>query len=91
MSGAISTGAVSTGAVSTGASVVIIGAGTDPAAVRLAGYRAPVRPLSLAALSAPEDDEAGWDVWFGILRQWVPYAEIGTEIEASYLAAGMHL
>jgi thioredoxin reductase len=71
--------------------LLAIGANIDPATVKLAGYRAPVRPLSLAALSAPAEDEAGWDVWFGILSQWVPYAEIGTEREAAYRAADMHL
>jgi hypothetical protein len=71
--------------------LLAIGASIDPAKVKLAGYRAPVRPLSLAVLSAPAEDEAGWDVWFGILSQWVPYAEIGTDREAAYRAADMHL
>jgi thioredoxin reductase len=75
------------------AMLLAIGGGTDPAGIRLAGYRAPVRPLSLAALSAPDDamSDADWDVWFGILTQWVPYADIGTEGEAAHLAADMHL
>lgn len=73
------------------AMLLAIGADAGPAEIRLAGYRAPVRPLSLAALSAPEEDEAGWDVWFGILTQWVPYADIGTEREAEWQVESMHL
>ena len=28
---------------------------------------------------------AGWDVWFGIPSQWVPYVDIGTEREAAQM------
>jgi hypothetical protein len=28
----------------------------------------------------------GWDVWFGIPAQWVPYGDIGGEREAMHLA-----
>lgn len=73
------------------AMLLAIGGNTDPAGIRLAGYRAPVRPLSLAALSAPGTDEDGWDVWFGILTQWVPDAAVGTERESAWRAGGMHL
>ena len=59
-------------------------AGVAPESVPLAGYRAPVRPLPLGLLAATGELEAlreGWDVWFGIRRQWTPYADIGTERE----------
>ncbi|HEX7389732.1 MAG TPA: FAD-dependent oxidoreductase, partial [Acidiphilium sp.] len=73
--------------------LLAIGAKTDPAGVKLAGYRAPVRPLSLAALSPPVDEmsEDDWEIWLGILPQWVPYADIGTPREADYLSGNMHL
>ncbi|MGC9270806.1 MAG: FAD-dependent oxidoreductase, partial [Acidiphilium sp.] len=75
------------------AMLLAIGAGGDVGRVNRAGYRAPVRPLSLAALAAPDDaaSAAGWDVWFGIVSQWVPYDEIGTAREADYIAGDMHL
>jgi thioredoxin reductase len=59
-------------------------AGIAPESVPLAGYRAPVRPLPLGLLAAPDEPASlrkGWDVWFGIKRQWTPYADIGTERE----------
>ena len=59
-------------------------AGVAPESVPLAGYRAPVRPLPLGLLAATDEPQAlreGWDVWFGIRRQWTPYADIGTERE----------
>ncbi len=63
----------------------------SPAAIPLASYRAPVRPLPLSVLAdAAEsvDMRTQWDVWFGIRAQWVPYDIIGTEAEAAFLAAG---
>ena len=27
---------------------------------------------------------AGWDVWFGMPSQWVPYEDIGTDREAEH-------
>jgi thioredoxin reductase len=65
--------------------------GADVAAVPLASYRAPVRPLPLSLLAdtaETPDMRAGWDVWFGIRTQWIPYAQIGTEAEAALLAGG---
>jgi thioredoxin reductase len=75
------------------AMLLAIGAGTGPEDVKLAGYRAPVRPLSLAALAAADDAAThdGWDVWFGIPAQWVPYADIGTAREAEHMAEDAHL
>lgn len=48
-------------------------------AVPLAGYRAPVRPLSLAVASQvpePDGQVEHWDVWFGIHAQWRPYWDV---------------
>jgi thioredoxin reductase len=75
------------------AMLLAIGAGTGPEDIKLAGYRAPVRPLTLAALAAIDDanTHAGWDVWFGIPAQWVPYADIGTPREAEHMAEDAHL
>jgi len=30
---------------------------------------------------------AGWDVWFGIASQWIPYRDIGGPREAMHIAA----
>ena len=65
-------------------------AGTTPASIPLASYRAPVRPLPLnllATIAATADMAAGWDVWFGIRTQWIPYDVIGTPEEAALVAA----
>jgi thioredoxin reductase len=65
--------------------------------IPLAGYRAPVRPLPLKVLADWQESAemaAGWDVWFGIPSQWIPYQDIGTEREAMHIAAlggNMHL
>jgi thioredoxin reductase len=59
-------------------------------AIPLASYRAPVRPLPLqllAQLADTPDMQAGWDVWFGIRTQWIPYDVIGTPEEAKLIAA----
>lgn len=48
-------------------------------AIPLAGYRAPVRPMTLkSAVPAQEDAElaAQWDSWFGMPRQWVPFWDV---------------
>ena len=49
--------------------------------IRLANYRAPVRPvpLSMAAVAAASEDPAiveTWDSWFGMPRQWQPYWDV---------------
>lgn len=57
--------------------------------IPLAGFRAPVRPLPLRVLADWDESAAmgeGWDVWFGIPSQWMPYRDIGTEREAAHLA-----
>ena len=66
-------------------------------AIPLAGYRAPVRPLPLQILADWQETAemaAGWDVWFGIPSQWIPYQDIGTGREAMHIAVlggNMHL
>jgi thioredoxin reductase len=72
------------------AMLLAIGAGTKPEDIKLAGYRAPVRPLSLAALAAAYNAD-GWDVWFGIPAQWVPYEDIGTAREKEHMSEDAHL
>ncbi len=68
-----------------------LASGAAVSAIPLASYRAPVRPVSLGVLAdraeTPEM-RAGWDVWFGIRTQWVPYDMIGTEAETAMLAQG---
>lgn len=72
--------------------LMALGAAVPPKQIPLAGYRAPVRPLSLATL-ADGDERAdmteNWNVWFGIVTQWVSYEDIGTEREAEQLRVGM--
>ena len=55
--------------------------------IPLASYRAPVRPIPLGVL-ANTAPQTGWDVWFGIPTQWIPYDMIGTSQETDLLAAG---
>ena len=70
---------------------------SPPGAIPLAGFRAPVRPLPLKVLADWNEAAAmgeGWDVWFGIPSQWIPYQDIGTEREAMHravLGGDMHL
>ncbi|MEG3145133.1 FAD-dependent oxidoreductase [Sphingomonas sp. RT2P30] len=59
------------------------------AAVPVASFRAPVRPVPLGILADWQESDAmaaGWDVWFGIPTQWTPYAVIGTAEEADHVA-----
>jgi hypothetical protein len=65
-------------------------ADTPLAAIPLASYRAPVRPLPLnllATIAETPGMAAHWDVWFGIRTQWIPYDVIGTPEEAALIAA----
>lgn len=74
--------------------LLALGAQIPVEAVPLAGYRAPVRPLPLGLLGRLDERPEmrdGWDVWFGIPTQWVPYDDIGTEREAEHLRGNMHL
>lgn len=61
------------------AALLAIGGAVPLDRIRLANHRAPVRPLSLAALgSLPEhpDQAAHWDSWFGMKGQWRPFWEV---------------
>lgn len=58
--------------------VVAAATGVPLGTIALPSYRAPVRPLPLAAFA--DSDEAPaiadhWEVWFGIESQWVPFWE----------------
>ena len=69
------------------AMLLAIEAGTEFGSIPLASYRAPVRPIPLKILADWEESDAmriGWDVWFGIPTQWVPYRDIGTPREAEH-------
>jgi thioredoxin reductase len=75
------------------AMIMAIGTERPLGAIALAGYRAPVRPLPLGVLAASEETAEmveGWNVWFGIRTQWIPYADIGTEREIERAGRMMH-
>jgi hypothetical protein len=58
------------------AALMSIGSGTELAAIPLATFRSPVRPLPLRLLAVLEEvPELGkhWDSWFGMASQWVPF------------------
>jgi hypothetical protein len=61
------------------AALLALGAGQPLSAIPLAGYRAPVRPMTLAMCAhvpdAPEQEEH-WDTWFGMNAQWRPFWEV---------------
>ena len=70
--------------------------GTPVEQIPFASFRAPVRPIPLRTLADWQEQAgmaAGWDVWFGISTQWIPYADIGTPREAELLvdAGNMHV
>jgi NADPH-dependent 2,4-dienoyl-CoA reductase/sulfur reductase-like enzyme len=49
------------------------------AAIPLAGYRAPVRPMPLKTAAPAVEDAAiaaQWDSWFGMPRQWTPFWDV---------------
>jgi thioredoxin reductase len=64
------------------AALLALHAGLSLGAIPLAGYRAPVRPLSLA-LAATVGEAPGqaehWDSWFGMHAQWRPFWEVPAE------------
>jgi thioredoxin reductase len=58
------------------AALMALGAGIALADVSLATYRPPVRPLRLSQLAALPEVPAmseGWESWFGIPSQWIPF------------------
>lgn len=69
-----------------------LGGDVPATSIPLAGYRAPVRPLPLSVLADRNEAPgmaADWNVWFGIVTQWISYDDIGTEREDEQLRAGM--
>jgi hypothetical protein len=72
------------------AALLALGGGTGLGEIPLATYRAPVRPLPLAAAAeTAEDPEIArqWDVWFGMHAQYVPFQDV----PALYTAADRKL
>ncbi len=66
------------------AMILALEAGAPFGTVPLASHRAPVRPIPLGILADWDEDDAmraGWDVWFGIPTQWIPYRDIDTPQE----------
>jgi hypothetical protein len=58
------------------AALMALSCGAALADIALATYRPPVRPLRLAQLAALPEAAAmaeGWDSWFGMSSQWVPF------------------
>lgn len=57
-------------------------------AIPLAGYRNPVRPLSLGDAAIAEDPQVAthWEPWFGIPPQWAPLWTIGDKYTVASLA-----
>ena len=77
--------------------LLAMAANLPPKSAPRGNWRVPVRPLPLGVMAdwdqAAKMDE-GWDVWFGIDTQWIPYRDIGTEAEQRHLAelgGNMHL
>lgn len=61
------------------AALLALQAGTDLAAIPLAGHRAPTRPLRLSQMAGLAEDAAmtqHWDTWFGMAAQWRPFWEV---------------
>jgi thioredoxin reductase len=59
--------------------LIALGMGTAIGDIPLATYRPPVRPLRLAQLAALPEAAAmgeGWESWFGIASQWIPFWRI---------------
>ena len=62
--------------------------------VPMATYRAPVRPLPLSVISASQETAAmaaGWDSWFGIPTQFLPYWEEDQAEGQQRSGTGWHL
>ena len=63
--------------------------GCQPQQIPLPTYRTPVRPLPLKVLADWDEAPAmgvGWDVWFGIPSQWLPYRHIDSATAPAHLA-----
>jgi thioredoxin reductase len=69
-------------------------AGLPLSAVPMATYRAPVRPLPLSVISATTETpemRGGWDSWFGIPTQFLPYWEDEQTEGQTRSGTGWHL
>ncbi|HUA22854.1 MAG TPA: NAD(P)/FAD-dependent oxidoreductase [Steroidobacteraceae bacterium] len=58
------------------AALMALGTGSALADIPVATYRPPVRPLRLSQLAAVPEAAAmsdGWESWFGIPSQWIPF------------------
>jgi thioredoxin reductase len=59
--------------------LLALGAAMPLSAIPLAGYRAPVRPLSLSVagqIPEPPEQAEHWDTWFGMHAQWRPFWDV---------------
>jgi thioredoxin reductase len=68
------------------AALLALGASEPLDQVPLASFRAPVRPLPLARLDLGADPVTvgrGWDSWFGMAPQWVPFWKVPSHYTAS--------
>jgi thioredoxin reductase len=68
------------------AALMALGAGSALPDIPLATYRPPVRPLKLAQLAALPEAPAmseGWDSWFGMPSQWIPFWRLSTAPSAA--------
>ena len=64
-------------------------ANLPPKAAPRGNWRVPVRPVPLGVMADWQESAAmaaGWDVWFGIRSQWIPYKDIGTPEELRKMA-----
>ena len=77
--------------------LLAMAANLPPKSAPRGNWRVPVRPLPLGVMADRDHADAmdeGWDVWFGIDTQWIPYRDIGTPEEARHMAelgGNMHL
>jgi thioredoxin reductase len=77
--------------------LLAMAANLPPKSAPRGNWRVPVRPVPLGVMADDEHAAAmdeGWDVWFGIGTQWIPYRDIGTPEEARHLenlGGNMHL
>ncbi|HEV7135482.1 MAG TPA: NAD(P)/FAD-dependent oxidoreductase [Steroidobacteraceae bacterium] len=68
------------------AALMALGTGSALADIPLATYRPPVRPLRLALLAALPETAAmaeGWDSWFGMPSQWIPFWRLSPACSAA--------
>ncbi|HEX7390844.1 MAG TPA: NAD(P)/FAD-dependent oxidoreductase [Acidiphilium sp.] len=66
------------------AALLALSSGEQLAAIPLATYRAPVRPLPLGVAGQAREPAAHWDTWFGMASQYQPF----WDIHEPYTAAG---